>query len=402
MKKYFVLCFVAMLLGCKQENTDKSLIWYERPIVIIDDSKVHLKWQPVPFHYHLLGSYEYFEPKKVDIYISKNDMSNFQKLIELDYDKDGSYTIDHLQNSSPYFFYVTAKRKGLESWYSDTIMAIPNKRKEFEILQKIDVETNVSNFSISHQKNKIAYVDSHLLGFPLFISNMDGSEKELVNVHSFSPSWSPTKDKIVFHTNGNHDVTWKNAQIAMYDYETKSITQFTDDNYYNYFPVFSKNGESLLFLLNKNTSSTYEAEIYLTNLKTLESFQITDISKTSVRWIGGLSWIDNNRFLFHGNYSYGKNRLFESSISEKQITQIFESKWNDSSPSIAPDQKKIAFISNRSGMSQIWIYHTDSKTFSQITGYSNSESAWSNIEWLDNSTIVFTINGIQLVKQRVE
>ena len=406
MKKFFVLCFLTMLLGCKQDDTERYLILYEYPNITIDDSKVHLKWNPVPYHYHL-GTGEYLEPNKVDIYISKNDMSNFQKLIELNYDKEGSYTIDKLQNSSPYYFYVVAKRKGLESRYSDTIMVIPNKRKEFEILQKIDVETNISNISISHQKNKIAYVDAQLLSFPLFISNMDGSEKELVNVKSFSPSWSPTKDKIVFHSNGNQDVTWRYAQIAMYDCETKSITQLTDDNYHNCFPVFSKNGELLLFH-SCFTSITYGANIYLMNLTTLESSQITDISKTAIKKIGGVYWIDNDRFLFDGEYSYGKKRLFESSVSEKQITQIFESIWNDGAPSISPDQKKIAFLSNRSGMSQVWIYHTDSKTFSQITGYSDSEtyykseSATSNIEWLDNSTIVFTINDIDLVKQRVE
>ena len=401
MSKFFLVLCLAMLFGCKQENTEKSIIWYECPIIIIDDSKVHLKWQPVPFYYHLISGYEYVEPDKVDIYISKNDMSNFQKLIELNYDKHGSYTVDNLQNNSPYFFFAVAKKKGLESWYSDTIMAIPNKRKEFEILQTSDEAkmSRISNFSISHQKNKMAYVDTYQ--YSILISNMDGSGKELVNVKSNSPSWSPTNDKIVYHSNGNHDVTWRHAQIVMYDYETKSITLLTDDDYYNYYPIFSKNGELLLFLLNKNTSSTYEANIYLMNLKTLESFQITDISKTSVRWVGGLSWIDNDQFLFHGN-SEGKYRLFESSVSEKQITTIFESKWNDYSPSISPDQKKIAFISNRSGMSQVWIYHTDSKTFSQITGYSKSESTWSNIEWLDNSTIVFTINDIQLVKQRVE
>jgi len=147
--------------------------------------------------------------------------------------------------------------------------------------------------------------------------------------------------------------------------------------------------------------------IWLLNLKTLESFQITDISKTSLRTVERPCWIDNDRFLFHGARSEGKNqyRLFESSISQKQITQIFESKWNDYNPSISPNQKKIAFISNRSGFNQVWVYHIDSKNFFQITGYSTNESLtyeWSEVEWLDNSTIVYTINENQLVKQRVE
>jgi len=240
----------------------------------------------------------------------------------------------------------------------------------------------------------------------IFIANMDGSGKELVKIDGNNPSWSPANDKIVFHFDGIQNVGWIPAQIAMYDCKTKSITQLTDDNYYNYSPVYSKNGESLLFQSSKNTPGTYETNIWMMNLKTHQTFQITDISKTPLKTVERPCWIDNDRFLFHVAYSEGRNQyqLFESSVSKKQITKIFESKWNDYNPSISPYQKKIAFISDRSGFNQVWVYHIDSRTFSQITGYSNGESltyGWSKIEWLDNSTLVFTINENQLVKQKV-
>ena len=90
------------------------------------------------------------------------------------------------------------------------------------------------------------------------------------------------------------------------------------------------------------------------------------------------------------------------------MSKVFESQWNDYTPSISPDQKKIAFISNRSRTNQVWIYDIDNKTYSQITGYSNDEygesvePTWNTIQWLDNSTITFTINDNQFVKQRIE
>jgi len=153
----------------------------------------------------------------------------------------------------------------------------------------------------------------------------------------------------------------------------------------------------------------YETNIWVLNLNTLESFQITDISKTSLRTVERPRWIDNNRFLFHGAYKgqREKYQLFESSISTKQIDKVFESKWNDYIPSISPDQNKIAFVSNRSKINQVWIYHVNNNTYSQITGYSIHEyiNQHDYIEWQDNSTIVFTImnnQGIQTVKQRIE
>ena len=416
--KIFVLCFLSALFGCKQDDmvdTEKFRLWCVNPISTIDDGKVHLKWESV-MKYAILLPYEIVQPDKIEIYISENEKSNFQKLIEFEYDGSFLYIVDKLQNGKPYFFYSVSKKKGFTPLHSDTIMAVPNIRKRFEILQKSDEEhvPRLSNVSIAHQKNKIVYVDCYYswndgnnMAKSILISNIDGSEKELVKINSDSPRWSPENDKIAFHFNGVHNVGWFPEQIAMYDYETKSITQLTNDNYFNYSPVFSKNGELLLFQSSKNTPGTYETNIWLMNLKTNQTFQITDISKTSLRTVERPCWIDNDRFLFHGAYSEGKNRyqLFESSVSKKQITKIFESKWNDYNPSISPDQKKIAFISNRSGFNQVWVYHNDSKSFSQITGYSNNESLiyeWSSIEWMDSSTIVFTINGNQLVKQIVE
>jgi len=432
MKSKSRILLVALVFGAyccspKIEDIDSEnyVLLKANPTATIDNSKVHIKWGPSRIWVSVsdcpmcLGV---VDADIIEIYISENERSNFRQVVELKNGGDYSYTVDGLQNSNSYFFYLVSKKKGFVSLNSDTIMAIPNKREGFEILQKSDEEhiPRLANVSIAHQRNIIAYVDRFYSwnggsnccsAMSILIGNMDGSGKELVKIHSSNPSWSPANDKIAFHFEDTYvnNVGWI-SQIAMYDYETKSITQLTNDNSIKYSPVFSKNGELLLFQSSKyipHSPGIDATNIWLLNLKTLESFQITDISKTSLRTVERPCWIDNDRFLFHGAYSEGKNqyRLFESSVSKKQITKIFESKWNDYNPSISPDQKKIAFISNRSGFDQVWIYHIDSRTFSQITGYSNNESltyAWNKIEWLDNSTIVFTINENQLIKQRVE
>ena len=416
-----VVLFSALLFGCKREDIidcEDCIIWTVSPTATIDDSKVQLhwmkplQWEPWPNEKNIT------DPDDFVIYISENDMSNFRELVELDrntlhQDKDYyyTYTVDKIQNGKSYFFYFASKKKGFETVYSDTIMAVANKRKNFEVLL-----TDAGYVSVAQQKNKMAYVASYTWNNgnnesrSLFISNVDDSEKELVRIGAYQPTWSPTNEKVAFYFDGILDVGWIPAQIALYDYETKTITQVTDENDYNWAPDFSENGELLLYQSSKNTPGTYETNIWVLKLNTLEPLQITDISKTSLRTVERPRWIDNNRFLFHGVYQEGqreKYQLFESSISTKQINKVFESKWNDYTPSISPDQKKIAFVSNRSMVNQIWIYHIDSKTYSQITGYSIDEyvNEHDYIEWQDNATIVFTImnnQGIQTVKQKVE
>ena len=432
--KIFLLALVICAYCCSSEQedmvgTEKFRLWRACPISTIDDGKVHLKWGPVMER----GPYCPTCPKDVDadiieIYFSENEMSNFRKVIELKNGGDYSYVVDRLQNSKSYFFYLVSKKKGFVSLISDTIMAVPNKRKGFEILQTSDPEhtPRLSSVSIALQKNKIVYVDHYYtyscpqwgtcMSTVIFMSNTDGSERELItnntdgfpHSNGYNPRWSPTNDKIVFHFDGISNVGWIPAQIAMYDFDTECITRLTEDNNYNYSPVFSKSGEYLLYQSSKNTLATYETDIWFMNLKTLESFQITDVSKTSLRTVERPNWIDNDRFLFHGIYHGEKYQLFESSVSNKQITKVIESKWNDYTPSVSPDQTKIAFVSNRSRIPQIWIYHVVNKTYIQLTGYIDTEESVNpnnHIEWLDNSTIMFSLGssqGFQLVKQKIE
>ena len=424
-KKQIALLILIILSGCVQENEmaekKEQFLSGIFPLATIDDNKVHLKWETM-LNELILRPYELVVPEKIEICISENETSKFQKLIELDLDNGGSYsyTADRLQNGKPYFFYTISKKKGFESVYSDTLMVIPNHKKEFEVLIK-DEKHTFYDVSIAHQKNKIAYVDHYYtwdggenccMTTAIMISNMDGSGKEMLTLNSYKPSWSPLNNKIAFHFDGIQGVGWIPAQIVLYDFETQTTKPLSDENEYNFAPAFSENGEFLLFQSSKNAPDQdttnmllLPTTIWFYNLKTFESFQVTDLSKTLLRSAERPYWIDNDRFLFQGTYPNGQYQIFESSVSKKQITSVFKSKWNDYTPSISPDKKKIAFVSDRSGTSQIWVYHIDHKTYSQITGYSLEESVqptWNNIQWLDNSTIVFTLSDYSLVKKKVE
>jgi len=424
MKRIVSLFITALICGvaftnCDSEgyivDSEKFRLWCAHPQGTIEDSKVFLKWGPVMYP-HILLPYEIVEPDRIDIYISENEKSNFKKIVELQNGGDYSFAVDKLQNGKPYFFYLVSKKNGFIPLNSDTIMVVPNKKKEFEILQTCDEMhiPRLSNVSIAHQKNKLAYVDRYYswdggsnccMAVAVLISNIDGSEKELIKINSNSPNWSPANDKIVFHFDGIQNAGWLPAQIAMYDCETKSITQLTNDNYFNYSPVFSSNGELILFQSSRNTPGTYETNIWLMNLKTRDLFQVTDISQSSLSTAERPCWIGNDQFLFHGVSLKGDYKLFESSVSKKKINKLFDSQWNDYAPSISPDHKRVAFFSNRSGTCQVWVYHIDRRTYSQISGYSIDESVeqtWNKIEWMNNTNILFTLNDNQLVKQAVE
>jgi Tol biopolymer transport system component len=61
-------------------------------------------------------------------------------------------------------------------------------------------------------------------------------------------------------------------------------------------------------------------------------------------------------------------------------------------PSVSPDNTNIAFISNRSGTNQIWVYNLNTRLLRQITGskVNNLNTDWGKIEWLDNTKLLYS------------
>lgn len=84
-------------------------------------------------------------------------------------------------------------------------------------------------------------------------------------------------------------------------------------------------------------------------------------------------------------------------LSTESIIPVVESQWSEQSPSLSPDNTKIAFISNRTGIAEIWLLNLENLDFQQITGgiadYFDSrfDSRYSNLQWINNNQLLITI-----------
>lgn len=415
MKKFIIISLILLVLGCQKEETlidDGTVIWRPIPVATIDKNQIQLNWLNYSIFNDILLPYTFVNPDNFEIYISKGTPDDFTKLIEVNNDESYSYQIANLENGQSYYFYVISKKKRYSSLVSDTIMVIPNPLPQTENLITIDNSHTITSVSLSPQKNKIAYVDKFYswdggenccMAVAILTSNLDGSGTELIEINAHEPYWSPNDDKIVFRSESN------DIQIALYDFETKSITELTDGNGVKYAPVFSKNGEFILFESPSNSNVDYPgyipSNIWMLNTNTSETTQITDISSLNLKKAGRPNWIDNDRFLFNGTGVDYKSQIYESSITTKQVTQKIVSDWNDYCPSISPDNKNIAFISDRSGSNQIWLYSVETGSLKQLTGFASLGDVdrwWNRIEWMDNSNILFTLNDNQLIKLKID
>ncbi|MUK88812.1 prolyl oligopeptidase family serine peptidase [Ornithinibacillus sp. L9] len=82
------------------------------------------------------------------------------------------------------------------------------------------------------------------------------------------------------------------------------------------------------------------------------------------------------------------SQIFVQELSTNKLKQWTYGDDKNSNPRFSPDGKKVVFQSNRSGVPQLWLLHTDGGEAKQITTFKNGAI---NPEWSKNGrTIIFT------------
>lgn len=419
MKKYFFLGLIIALFGCDKNEepilTNKGNLWMPNPVAIIAEDQVQLRWTGGVYLHALNFPGVYVEPDFFEIYISKDDYPNFVKLVKLKNNHMHEYTITGLTEEKPVYFYVTSMKEGYEKIITDTIMAVPGKETETVVLFSKGSGGSPTTVSRAHNISKIAYVDQGYywengenccMAVSILISNIDGTEAELLDNFCYEPDWSPDDKKIAFRTEKGEVNTDSGmpSQIAIYDCDSKVITKLTNDAANNYTPEFSMNGELIMYQSSRGVSGD-KTNIWLVDLNTLEHRQLTDLATAGFVSFGKTSWIDDESYLFHAQQSNYKNNIFRSSINSPAIEKVFDSYWNDYCPVMSPDGKKIAFFSDRSGSSEVWLYDLVTSKFRQLTGFTEESYIngwWSKLEWIDNQTIAYTMGDRKYVIQKTE
>lgn len=134
------------------------------------------------------------------------------------------------------------------------------------------------------------------------------------------PSWSPDGTKLVFSgTKGGI------SDIYIVDADGKNLTQLTNDKYGDVMPEWSPDGRTIAFSTERGPGS--------------------DLS----------------------NLVFPKLRIALYHLDTKEIELLPNQAGQNINPNWSPDGRTIAYISNRGGGPNVYLYDTDSKTQYQIT-----------------------------------
>ena len=145
----------------------------------------------------------------------------------------------------------------------------------------------------------------------------------------FSAAWSPKGDQIAFV--GNKDGA---SDIYLYDIDKDSLIQLTDDQFTDSNPSWSNDGEQIIFVSDRGP--------YLSKNEIPAGFDLNahDYENSDIYIINNLS---------------------------KKISRIIGTHMRESDPVFSPDGRKILYVSEESGISNIYVFDTETDETYPIT-----------------------------------
>ncbi|WP_135611384.1 PD40 domain-containing protein [Methanococcoides sp. AM1] len=204
----------------------------------------------------------------------------------------------------------------------------------------------------------------------IWVMNVDGSEQ--IRVYDTiawegEPSFSSDGKFIYYATEHVQPLSSKFISIRVVELADKSNTSQITQNADKREPVMSPDGTKIAYL--SKVSGNYD--IWLMNPDGSESRQITDSSSNE----GAPSWSPENDMLV---YSL-EGKLWTVNLTSRVPEILRNDTFVNTHPVFNPDGTKIAFVSDRSGNSDIWVMNSNSLGIEQITFDNSTQThpAWS-------------------------
>lgn len=160
---------------------------------------------------------------------------------------------------------------------------------------------------------------------------------ELDYYNILSPAWSPDGKKIAFSA-----LEGFKRDLFIYDIENDNVTQLTDDRYDDVDPSWTADNNGLIFSSDRPHPQN----------------QLVDLNEHL--------YVDSTAFM-PGDFEYGVYNLFSLNITDKKVDIFDVGPGQNKSPVVSPDGNKVAFISSRSGIDNIYIAYLDSTKYFAVT-----------------------------------
>lgn len=408
--KFFSVLFVVFIfLSCEKEpvhleHEEYDGLWIPRLSVQRGNKSAVLNWYEPQFYPMNIIPPHFANPDFVDIYISKWTSDNFEKFKTVRGDIT-SFEIEGLENEIPHLFYVVLRKEGFNSLSSKKTMVIPAENESTTwvyngkrySLGMGNTTKDMSDFAFTNWNFKWDGGKNCCIEAAVFTYSDKEKKATVIDTFSYSPMWDTTGESLVYVRERNEIAHegHRPSHLVVYDRIKKTFRHFVDSINETRYPDW-KNGNVSIVSVKKPPNSGLEiwemqtesgVTTKLVSSGVFAGDTLLNPDKPDVSTDSKNVFFEAARTISHG----GPTSIWQYSCDSKIMHPVFQTQWNDSNPAISPNGELLAFVSNRSGKENIWVYHLKNNTFKQITGSCKFyiRQQLGRISWANNNTLVF-------------
>ena len=394
---------------------------------LTEDGEIILRWG----NFRICNGFNCF-PNDVnatfyEVFVKRSDAQNFERLAQLP-SGTNHFLFSDVRKGEAYEFFIKSNRAGT-SVDSNTVMIIPNEVPAIEVVFRLDMAGHaLMHPRLSPLGNLVAYVSDvrfteageERRALSLFIWDKDTQQHQLVKRNANQPNWSSDGKRLIYVTTTGLSQSAQGSlpsHLELFDLEGEEFIFFSGGLHQQLLPSFSKDDEQVFFYsdsLNNEDFGLWKRDFSGNSSLVFPSFQDQELLAGLAPFIG----LDVSRLTekvavdhlqsFNGRPQY---QIFGFDMENGgQKFDLMVSQWSDFSPSFSPvDPNKIAFVSDRSGVSQVWVLDLVSRVLQQVTFFSTWNSDYGitrvgfSISWgADGKSILIPVSspngGRELVK----
>jgi len=206
---------------------------------------------------------------------------------------------------------------------------------------------------------EIAYTSRESGEVEIYMSETDGKpEIKSTNQKGGYLAWSPDGKRFAFYHKYDERKTWSIHTMNRDGSDWKRLTYVKD--YWDNSPAWSPDGKEIVFArAYRDTTNAWHYELWNMNSDGSNQQQIMGIEG------GGPYFTLDNRILFHSQP--GPSDIFIANKDGSNLINLTNNKAEDWHPEVSPDDKQVAFMSDRTGVHQIYTMNIDGSNQKQLT-----------------------------------
>jgi Tol biopolymer transport system component len=200
----------------------------------------------------------------------------------------------------------------------------------------------------------------------------------------------------VFGKNGNEIYEeWKKYITDDYKMRMESVLSnlavgdtIADVGFGNFYPTFSPDGKKILYVSNKSADYFSLSSIYEYDIETRKSKALIPGIRSTYSWIAGENKLVYSRLTEDNPNWYNVHDIFIYDFDKKEEKRL-TSNLRANQPSVSHDGKRIIFLFQKDGTTNLGVIDIDGKNFKPLTFYNNGEQVYNPKFSNDDSFIIF-------------